>query len=196
MLQDVADMFVELRRERDAIPIYQRILRMGVKRVMSHAGSRGVRWARSLLNDCRVRLGSCYSDIGEVTKARTYFRLHLRLRRGGASEYERQDVVGRIDDLERRVSERDEHAQVIRETEDHTEIVDILDNAREDEVPSLLSELPRLSQHRDWCVRASVFGLIGVHEIDQLSDLARTGLKDTNPIVRNYALIPKQATRG
>ncbi len=91
-----------LGQTQEAIALYKSILKMGVNRVGSVATTEGIRWAKSLLNDCRYSIGLCYKDMGNLSLAQRYLRNHLNKRtRGIPSIYKRKDVKKKLQQLDK-----------------------------------------------------------------------------------------------
>ncbi len=70
-------------QEHEAIKIWKNLLRRGVERVASDECGEGKRWAESLLNDCRYRIGDSYLYLGNRVLAKKYLEDHLNHRRSG-----------------------------------------------------------------------------------------------------------------
>lgn len=82
-----------LRREEEAINVWKGLLRRGVQRIAFGRCGEGVRWSRSLLNDCRYRIGLAYGEQNDPANAVRYLRAHLRMRAPGIpSLYKRRDA--------------------------------------------------------------------------------------------------------
>ena len=77
----------------EAIGIWKRLLDEGIEEIAFGECGEGIRWAESLLNDCRYRLGATYADLGERDEAVRWYEVHLEHRRPGLpSRYKLQDV--------------------------------------------------------------------------------------------------------
>ena len=72
-----------LDREQEAIVIWKKLLMRGMRRVAFGQCGEGLRWAESLLNDCRYRLGLAYAQLGAWRQAKYYMQSHLKHRRPG-----------------------------------------------------------------------------------------------------------------
>lgn len=68
-----------------AIEVFRRVVRRGDRRVGLVDCTEGLGWARSLINDCRYRLGLCYLRLGRRGPARRWLRAHLEHRAPGRS---------------------------------------------------------------------------------------------------------------
>jgi len=91
-----------LGQKQEAIALFKSILKMGINRVGSVATTEGIRWAKSLLNDCRYSIGLCYEDMGNLSLAKRYLRNHLSKRtRGIPSNYKRKDVEKKLQQLDK-----------------------------------------------------------------------------------------------
>lgn len=77
VLWDYAGTLDMLNNNEDAIRIYKRLIRRGVNRIAYGECGEGISWARSLVNDCRYRLGLIYARMGEFRLARNYLDTHI-----------------------------------------------------------------------------------------------------------------------
>jgi tetratricopeptide (TPR) repeat protein len=66
-----------LGNHKKAMHVYKKIIRKGIKRIAFKDTTEGIRWAKSLINDCRYRIALCYLDIGKKPLAIKYMRQHL-----------------------------------------------------------------------------------------------------------------------
>ena len=66
-----------LERNEEAINVYKGLIRRGTSRIAHGQCGEGVRSARSLVNDCRYRLGLIYARTGRPVLARKYIREHI-----------------------------------------------------------------------------------------------------------------------
>ena len=80
VLWDYASTLDMLGREKQAIKIWRDLLKRGVRRIAYGECSEGLRWARSLINDCRYRLAGSLDELGDTRNAIRYIRSHLRYR--------------------------------------------------------------------------------------------------------------------
>lgn len=78
---DYAGTLDMLGREKEAIVVWKRLLKRGADRIAYGECGEGIRWAESMLNDCRYKIGLCNADIGNVRAAKRYFKMHLKNRR-------------------------------------------------------------------------------------------------------------------
>ncbi len=85
-LWDYAGALDMTRHERQAIKIWQKLLDRGVGDIADGECGEGKRWAESLLNDCRYRIGHAYLDLGEHAKAVRYLREHFGTPTAGTAE--------------------------------------------------------------------------------------------------------------
>jgi hypothetical protein len=93
ILWDYACVLDMLGEEKSAIAVWKRLLRRGEKAVAFDKCGEGIRWARSLLNDCRYRIGVSFLDVGNKVLGKQYMVEHLRYRRPGIpSSYSMKDV--------------------------------------------------------------------------------------------------------
>ncbi|MFC2005300.1 tetratricopeptide repeat protein [Chloroflexota bacterium] len=97
VLWDYATTLDMLDRNEDALQVYKRLIRRGVSRIAYGECGEGIRWARSLVNDCRYRLGLLYADLGEYRLASKYIRAHIANRsRNCPSIYNVRDVKKKL----------------------------------------------------------------------------------------------------
>lgn len=83
-------------KEKDAIELLERIIFTDLNKVAYGNHGEGLRWAKSLLNDCRVRLALVYLSINEKNKAINYLNEHLEKReRGVFSNFLKRDIIKR-----------------------------------------------------------------------------------------------------
>ena len=93
VLWDLAGTFDLLERYKEAMAIYRRLLRRGVKAVAFDDCGEGIPWARGLLADCWYRLACCQKKQGRRVRAIQCFEKHLALRGPGCrSIYRLRDV--------------------------------------------------------------------------------------------------------
>lgn len=77
-----------------AIQVWKKLLRRGAKRIAFGTCGEGLRWAESLLNDSRYRIGYAYYKLGHMGLAHRYLREHLaRRRRGLSTNYSKREVL-------------------------------------------------------------------------------------------------------
>jgi tetratricopeptide (TPR) repeat protein len=60
-----------------AIAVWKGLLRRGLAGIAYGDHGEGIRWARSLLNDCRYRIALSYRKQGNLDAARRYLRRHI-----------------------------------------------------------------------------------------------------------------------
>jgi tetratricopeptide (TPR) repeat protein len=68
---------------KEAVAVWKRILRKGLKTVAFGHDGEGVTSARRMLNDCIYRIGRCYAWMGNNALARRYFQRYLANRKKG-----------------------------------------------------------------------------------------------------------------
>jgi tetratricopeptide (TPR) repeat protein len=66
-----------LEYDKDAICVYQKLLRRGSKRIAYGDCGEGIVKARSLVNDCRYRLACLYADTGDFSLAKKYINDYI-----------------------------------------------------------------------------------------------------------------------
>lgn len=97
---DCAGALDMLGREQDAIEIWKELVAQDVQELAYDECGEGLRWAQSLVNDSRYRIGLSYLSLGNTRQARKYLMDHLRNRkRGLPSLYRLAEVKRRIDAL-------------------------------------------------------------------------------------------------
>jgi tetratricopeptide (TPR) repeat protein len=86
-----------LDRTDDAIKEWKHLVRIGPNALSKDPCSEGEDWAASLVNDCRYRLALAYADKHDFTRARSYLRNYLRMRRNGvASIYSEAEAKSKL----------------------------------------------------------------------------------------------------
>ena len=84
----------------EAIKMWKTLFRRGVNAIAHGECGEGLRWARSLLNDARYRIGYAYNTMADYSPAIRYWRLHLRKRAPGIpSIYDRKMVEAELAEL-------------------------------------------------------------------------------------------------
>jgi tetratricopeptide (TPR) repeat protein len=77
VLWDYAGTLDMLDRNDEALKVYQGLIRRGVSRIAYGECGEGIRWARSLVNDCRYQLGLIYASTGDFRLAGKYIKKHI-----------------------------------------------------------------------------------------------------------------------
>lgn len=72
-----------LGRDKDAIKVLKKLLDRGERDIAYGECGEGIRWARSLLNDCRYRIGRLHRDMGDLKSAVHALKDHLAHRAPG-----------------------------------------------------------------------------------------------------------------
>jgi tetratricopeptide (TPR) repeat protein len=97
VLWDYAGELDMLGRDEEAIIVYKKVIHRGVNRVAYEECGEGIRWARSLVNDCSYRLGLAYASIGDFHLAGKYIKRHIANRnRNCSSIYNLRTVKRRL----------------------------------------------------------------------------------------------------
>ena len=97
VLWDYANALDILKHHKQAIRIWKRLLTMRVERIAYDECGEGLRRARSLINDCRYRIGFSLAELGEFPTATHYIKEHLSHRSPGTpSIYSRAFVKRRL----------------------------------------------------------------------------------------------------
>ena len=92
VLWDYAGTLEMLGQTDRAIAIWEQIVAWGAKKVGTELCQEGLRWGKSLVNDCRYRLALAHRDQGNFPKATDYLREHLAHRKGTPSLYTLKEV--------------------------------------------------------------------------------------------------------
>jgi len=96
-LWDYATSLDMLERESEAILIWKKLLKRGAERVAYGDCGEGIRWAESLMNDCRYRIGRSYVRMGKISTGKKYYKMHLNHRKAGLpSLYSRREVEAQL----------------------------------------------------------------------------------------------------
>lgn len=83
-----------------AMAVWSRLLKRGVNSVAYGPCGEGMRWARSLLNDCRYSIGNSYRKREKARQAHAYFRAYMKFRSSGVpSIYSLRDVKKQFSEL-------------------------------------------------------------------------------------------------
>jgi tetratricopeptide (TPR) repeat protein len=93
VLWDYAGTLDMLERNVDALRVYKNLVRRGVNRIAYGECGEGIWWARSLVNDCRYRVGLLYASMGEFQLAGKYIKTYIANHsRNNPSIYPLRDV--------------------------------------------------------------------------------------------------------
>ncbi len=88
-------------KDKEAIEIWDKMLKKGVEEIAYGKCGEGLKVAKSMLNDVRMRIGLSYFETGEKKKALNYFNEHLNNRqRGLYSNFTKREVEKKIKDTE------------------------------------------------------------------------------------------------
>ncbi len=88
-------------RDKEAINVWTKLLERGVDEVSKNECSEGMRFAKSLINDVRFRLGDAYLAYGDRAKAREYYTDHMNNRQKGIfSNFTKDEVQKAIKQLD------------------------------------------------------------------------------------------------
>jgi len=87
-------------RYEEAQQIWKNLLKKGVSEIAKNECGEGIRWAKSLLNDIRFRVGDTYLALGNSSKALQFYQWHLENRqRGQFSNFSKQEVLEEIQSI-------------------------------------------------------------------------------------------------
>ena len=99
VLWDYACALDMLKNEMEAIELWKKIISFGLEKVAHDECGEGVRWAKSIINDCRYRIASSYFDLKNYTKAKVFLEAHIKNRkRGQPSLYGLKEVKKKYKD--------------------------------------------------------------------------------------------------
>ena len=83
VLWDLVGSYDMLRRHKDAISLYRKLIRRGIESVAYDECGEGLAWARSLIADCWYRLAHCEREIGRRSRAANCYKQHIAMRGPG-----------------------------------------------------------------------------------------------------------------
>lgn len=98
-LSEHADNLAAAGRTKEAIRIYRSLIRRGASCIAYGECGEGLRWAKSLINDCRFGLAEIYNGCGDRRRAKYYLKKYLGSCRGLFTTYPRQRVRKVVDAL-------------------------------------------------------------------------------------------------
>ncbi len=92
-------------RNNEAIQIWEKLLDKDIKEIAESECGEGIKYAKSLINDIRFRIGDAYLANNDKEKALNYYNLHLLNRnRGLFSNFTKDEVVKEIKELEKQMN--------------------------------------------------------------------------------------------
>lgn len=101
-----------LEQEAKAIRIWKRLLDRGEEEIAYGECGEGIRWARSLLNDCRYRIALAYRDLGKLEIALGYLQEHIQKRLPGVpSIYPLPEVKKKLAQLQKQLHQKSENVK-------------------------------------------------------------------------------------
>lgn len=90
-----------LNREEEAIDVWKKLVRRGVRSIAYGDCGEGIREARSLVNDAHYRIGLAYADLGKTDLAKKHLRKHIANRdRNTPSTYHLREVRRKLAKIE------------------------------------------------------------------------------------------------
>lgn len=93
VLWDYAGVLYALDKKEEAIIVWNKIIGYGYKSIAFELTTEGVKWAKSLINDCHFRIGQSYFYLGNKDKSIHHTTKHLSERkRGQMSLYSKKKV--------------------------------------------------------------------------------------------------------
>jgi tetratricopeptide (TPR) repeat protein len=97
VLWDYAGTLSMLDRNKEAIAVFEKLVKRGIESIAYGKCGEGIAWARGLVADCLYRIGKCCEEMGQPKKARRYYQRHLEGRGPGCrSIYPISEVKKRI----------------------------------------------------------------------------------------------------
>ncbi len=86
-----------MNRKKEAIKIWKKLLNRKLEDIAFGECGEGIRWSKSLLNDCRYRIGVSYLEMGKNAYALKYLNEHIKNRkRGLPSLYSKKEVLKKV----------------------------------------------------------------------------------------------------
>lgn len=87
-------------KEKEAIKLLTKIIGTDLNKIAYGKHGEGMNWAKSIVNDCRVRLALVYHSLSKHNEALIQLETHLRNRRRGLfSNYTKKWVLNKFDVL-------------------------------------------------------------------------------------------------
>jgi tetratricopeptide (TPR) repeat protein len=84
-------------KEQEAIKLLKRIIHTDLNKIAYGPNGEGMNWAKSIVNDCRMRLALVYQSINKKKEALKLVNEHLENRqRGVFSNFTKSEVVKRL----------------------------------------------------------------------------------------------------
>lgn len=83
VLWDLAGTKEMLGNKNEAIKIWKSLLKRGERNIAYGECGERLNWTRSLLNDCRYRLGLVYYELGHIPLSNKYIEEYIRIKRQG-----------------------------------------------------------------------------------------------------------------
>jgi tetratricopeptide (TPR) repeat protein len=118
VLWDYAGVLDMLRREAEAISIWKKLIRRGVLGIANDECGEGIRWAKSLLIDCKYRIALAYKNLGNYSLAIRFMNQHLEERvRGTRSIYQKSMVRKELSKIKKMAAKKDLSRNSIRPRE-------------------------------------------------------------------------------
>ena len=115
VLWGYANVLDMLGHEAKAIRIWKQLLAKGEEKIAYGECGEGIRWARSLLNDCIYRIALAYRDLGKFDMAIQYLKKHIKNRSPGIpSIYALSEVKKKLFQLQEQQKQRQNKKQKVR----------------------------------------------------------------------------------
>lgn len=100
VLWDYAGSLDMVGKHKEAIAIWKKLIKKGIEAIAYGECGEGIRWARSLLNDCRYRISWSYEKLGNLEDAIKFLQDHIANRSPGIpSIYGLSGVKRELSDL-------------------------------------------------------------------------------------------------
>lgn len=87
-------------KQGDAVKLYKKIIKTDLNIIAYNEHNEGMKWAKSLVNDSRVRLAEIYASMNDFTKELLYLKAHLLNRKRGISSiFSKKEIEHRVNEL-------------------------------------------------------------------------------------------------
>lgn len=94
VIWDYAGALSMLGEDKQAINFYKMIVRMDLNKIAFFETGNGLRWAKSIVNDSRFRIGLCFLDLKNQKQAKKWIEEHLKNRKKGLpSLYSKKEII-------------------------------------------------------------------------------------------------------
>jgi tetratricopeptide (TPR) repeat protein len=102
ILWDYACALDMLQKHMEAIDLWKRILNLGIEEIAYGEYGEGLKWGKSLYNDCNYRISMSYLDINQYKESIDYLNFHIEKRqRGISSLYSLREVKDKLKEIQK-----------------------------------------------------------------------------------------------